>query len=147
MEKRIRAYQITIIGLIVLNIAVVAWQWINQKAGPPLRPEEILKRELHLTDVQMNAYHQLIQEHRQEIGPLREQMKSQKDALFSFSQDDSSTQAAILKIGQLQSEIDRSTYQHFKKVRALCDADQQKKFDQVLARALAGNREERRPPR
>jgi P pilus assembly/Cpx signaling pathway, periplasmic inhibitor/zinc-resistance associated protein len=147
MDKRIRVYQIIIIGLIVLNLSIIGWQWMNQRPGPPQRPEEILKKELNLSDSQMEAYHELIQEHRGEVEPLQQKMRSLKNRLFSFSTADTSIITQLTsEIGALQTEIDRSTFYHFQKVRTLCTPDQQQMFDKILAQALEAGRGGRRPP-
>jgi len=43
-----------------------------------------------------------------------------------------SIKAAINKATTIEEQIDIKTFEHFKKVRALCNAEQQKKFDTII---------------
>lgn len=142
MDKRIKAYQYIIAALIVLNVLMIGWQWFGPRGHPP-RPEDILKKELHLTDSQMDAYRELIREHRVIADPLEKEIADLRKQLLSFDATDSGKQTTADAVGEKQAEFEMSLFEHFKKVRALCNEEQQKKFDEVLLRALAAGR----PPR
>ena len=135
MEKKLKLYQGAIVVLIILNVLLICWQWFGMRPEPP-RPQDILKRELQLTEAQMKEYIELIQEHRQAAGALENEMRQLKRNLFNFSQPDSTKEALVQKISQVQQKLDIQTYQHFKKVRVLCTEEQKLKFEEVLMKAL-----------
>ena len=135
MEKKLRFYQGGIVVLIILNISLIGWQWFGMKPEPP-RPQEILKRELQLTDVQMKDYVELIREHRKVADAIENEMRQLKRNLFNFSQPDSTKEVIAQKISQVQQQLDIQTYMHFKKVRELCTDEQKSKFEEVLLKAL-----------
>ncbi len=141
MEKQARVYQFIIAGLILLNVLLIGWQWLGVQGRPP-RPEDILKKELQLTDEQMNAYREMIREHRAIAEPIEKDIHDLKKQLFDYDTDSAKRETAG-RIGQKISELDMSLYDHFKKVRTLCTEEQKKKFDEVLLKALAAGR----PPR
>jgi hypothetical protein len=145
MERKIRGYQYIIAGLILLNALLIAWQWFGGQRRPP-RPQDILKKELQLTDSQMEAYSEMIREHRKVAEPIEKEIHDLKKQLFDFDIDSAKQQIAE-GIGQRQTELEMSLYNHFKKVRTLCNEEQQKKFDEVLLRALAAGRPPRPEPR
>jgi hypothetical protein len=142
MERKTRVYQYIIVGLILLNVLMITWQWFGAQRRPP-RPQDILRKELQLTDVQMNAYQEMIREHRVIADPLERDIAALRKQLLNYDATDSGKQAVADAVGKKQAEFEMSLYKHFKKVRALCNEEQQKKFDEVLFRALAAGR----PPR
>ena len=145
MEKQNRVYQYIIAGLILLNALLIAWQWFGGHRRPP-RPEDILRKELQLTDEQMNAYREMIREHRVLAEPIEKEIHDLKKQLFDFDIDSSKQQIAE-RIGKQQIELEMSLYDHFKKVRTLCNEEQKNKFDEVLLKALAAGRPPRPGPR
>lgn len=135
MEKKLKFYQGGIMVLIILNISLIGWQWFGKRSEPP-RPQDILKRELQLTDVQMKDYVELIREHRKVADAIEYEMRQLKRNLFNFSQPDSIKEVVAQKISQVQQQLDIQTYMHFKKVRDLCTDEQKSKFEEVLLKAL-----------
>src|SRR5437879_4644737 len=92
MDKRIKAYQYIIAVLIVLNVLMIGWQWFGPRKHPP-RPEDILRRELQLTDSQMDAYRELIREHRIIADPLEKEIAALRKQLLNYHVTDSGKQA------------------------------------------------------
>lgn len=146
MEKQFKIYQYIIGGLILLNALLIGWQWFGPRKHPP-RPEDILKKELQLTDEQMNAYRELIREHRMIADPLESDMAELRKQLFNYDQPDSTKEKIANAIAEKQAKLEMSFHDHFKKVRMLCTDEQKKKFDEVLLRALAAGRPPRPRPR
>jgi hypothetical protein len=62
-------------------------------------------------------------------------MKEKKEALYQLLKAngaDSSAQTAASAIGKTMQSIDLATYEHFKKLRAICRPDQQQQFDDII---------------
>lgn len=146
MNKQIKVYQYIIGGLILLNVFLVGWQWFGPRKHPP-RPEDILRKELSLTDSQMDAYRDLIREHRVIADPIEGDMLNLRKQFLNYEAPDSTKKALAEAIGKKQAEFEISLFDHFKKVRVLCTDQQKKKFDEVLLKALAAGRPPRPRPR
>jgi hypothetical protein len=146
MDKRIKAYQYIIAVLIVLNVLMISWQWLGPSKHPP-RPEDILKKELRLTDSQMESYRKLIKEHRAIADPIEKDIADLRKQLLNYDVTDSDKQTIANVVGKKQAEFEMSLFEHFKKVRTLCNEEQQRKFDDVLLRALAAGRPPRPKPK
>jgi periplasmic protein CpxP/Spy len=125
--------------LVLANIATITVFWLG-KGRPPLSPKgsptDYLVKELGFDAKQKEAFLGLVQAHRTQAESLRQQVKTAKDNFFKLLQQpgitDSGKMAAAKNISQASEQLDLITFDHFKKVRALCNADQQKKFDSII---------------
>lgn len=148
--------------LIVANIASIALFWIKDVKPPAMQPRatpaEFLVKELQLTTAQQQQFETLKKEHQQEASTLRKEIKDAKEELFELLKipevNDSVKNTAVKKISLLTEQIDLVTFNHFEKVRAICNVTQQKKFDEIIkevTRMMAPqgppHRGEGRPPR
>ena len=70
----------------------------------------------------------------------REEDKEAKEKFFSLLQNDEATEAAIDEAAKLSVQYDqvltRNTFDHFKKIRAMCTPAQKKKFDAIINEVL-----------
>ncbi|MFT3932206.1 MAG: periplasmic heavy metal sensor [Chitinophagaceae bacterium] len=129
--------------LLVANIITIAAFWLQRPPQAPVmkeRPDAYLTRELALDANQQQAYAQLVKEHQQHVAELRKQVKSAKDDFFKLLQQpvvqDSEKTNAAKNISTYTEQLDLVTFDHFKKLRAICNPEQQKKFDNVIAEAM-----------
>lgn len=133
-----------VIGLLLLNLGTLAFLWIGREHphGPPHPPEggaaQFLMHELDLTADQQKQFEQLKSEHHLRIIQIQDSLHMLHETFFD---ELSATQAPHADsianaIGEKQSEIERLTFVHFRKVRAICTPEQQKKFDSVIREAL-----------
>lgn len=128
-----------VILLLVANTATLAMFWLNKKQHPPQpkgAPNEFLIRELKLDAKQQEQLDVLVKDHRQMAEQIREKIKAAKDSLFDLVKNpnatDSIKQSAAAACSRLTEQLDVLTVNHFQKVRALCNAEQQKKFDEII---------------
>ncbi|MBI5858216.1 MAG: periplasmic heavy metal sensor [Sphingobacteriales bacterium] len=128
-----------VILLLVANAATLAMFWLNKRKGPPPVkgvPNEFLIKELKLDSAQQQQLDVLVKEHRQKAEEIREKVRAAKDSLFELVKQttatDSAKQAAAAACSKLTEELDVLTVNHFQKIRALCNTDQQKKFDDII---------------
>lgn len=138
-NKRLRVYQFLVAALIVLNITLI----LLPRFFPPhpKRPDEILRRELSLTDEQMQQYRQLIDQHRTVAGPLEHEIGELRRQLFDYDEvNDVVKQELNRRLAEKEADLSWSLYQHFKEVRKICTPAQREKFDDVLLRALHAGR-------
>ena len=131
-----------LIGILILaNIATLMFFWIghlkNQKNHSP---KEFLAKSLHFSESQKNAYFELAKDHNESANKIREQIKINKEELFQLLKsekiDDSIKKNAALKISISIQALDMLTFEHFKKVRALCTEEQKPKFDELIQKMV-----------
>jgi len=133
--------------LLVANIITLVLLWTNNKNLPvdkrPGRPGavfEYLTKELQLNDQQQSAYKQLRDQHQAAQKGIQDSIRNAKDALFSLLQQpnvpDSLLEEYSKRATAFDQQLDIITFKHFKQVRALCDATQQKKFDAIIKEVM-----------
>ncbi len=139
---------ISVIILLILtaNIVTLALLWSHHRGGdkremnqpPPAGGEvfEFLTHELKLDSAQQAAYRKLRDEHQAGQRPLHDSIRKAKDDFFALLQQsgvtDDMMRSSSKKIGDMEQQQNIFTFQHFQKLRALCNPDQQKKFDTII---------------
>jgi Spy/CpxP family protein refolding chaperone len=135
-----------IAALLLTNVAVLAYfLWIKQpehkRTGFDNKKDWMagkLKEEVGFNDEQVAQYKQLKEEQKATIRPLYDEMRKAKDSLFRLLSDPGLSDSIINKvsdvIAQKQKALDLQTFNHFKKVRALCTPEQQSKYDSMVLR-------------
>lgn len=127
-----------IVLLLLGNLATMVVFWMDRRQNrPPAagHPSEFLIQQLKLDAQQQKQFQQLVAEHQQAVRSLRQAMKEKKEALYQLLKSnatDSSATVAATAIGATMQSIDLATYQHFKKLRAICKPDQQQQFDAII---------------
>lgn len=143
-----RWLHILTILLLIANIVTLTLLWTNNKKNadakippPPSGPVfEFITKELSLNQQQQDAYKILRDKHRAAQLVLQDSIRKSKDVFFELMKlpdvSDSILQKASSKGTAFQQQLDILTFKHFQKVRALCNAEQQIKFDNVIQDAL-----------
>jgi Spy/CpxP family protein refolding chaperone len=133
-------------ALLLTNIAVLVYfLWLKhpeaKHGGSEVKKNGMtdkLKEEVGFTNEQVAQYQQLRDEQMTTIHPMFEEMRKAKDSLFRLLSDpnvnDSLVNKATDVIAQKQKILDIQTFNHFKKVRALCTPEQQPKYDSMIQR-------------
>jgi protein CpxP len=135
--------------LITANIVTLTLLWIHKtKNDTPqgFRPHggpqlfEYISKELHFDEKQKDAYALLRDEHHSGAEKLQDSIKAAKDELFMMLQQANTNEESITvqsnKAAALTARLDVFTFHHFQKVRALCNAEQQKRFDDIIQQAI-----------
>ena len=131
-----------LIGLLILaNIATLTFFWIGHlKNQRDNSPKNFLAKSLHFSETQKNAYFELAKNHNENANKIREQIKIDKENLFQLLKSeqvvDSVLNNAAAKVSMSIQSLDILTFEHFKKVRALCTEDQKPKFDELLQKMV-----------
>ena len=134
-----------IVALLLTNIAVLAYFLWLKKPEPVRPPErkgimiELLQKEVGFDTVKMEQYKQLKDEQRETVRPLFDEMRKAKENFFKLISDPGANDSVINKaadaIAQQQKALDLQTFNHFKKVRALCETpEQQVKYDSAVVK-------------
>ncbi|MEY3208817.1 MAG: hypothetical protein RL064_848 [Bacteroidota bacterium] len=150
VKNKITTWVIAI--LILANITTLVFYWVghfrNQKNNSP---KEFLAKKLNFSDSQKKAYFDLAKEHNESANKIREQIKINKDNLFKLLQSnqiiDSVRNNAALQVSISIQSLDILTFEHFKKVRALCTEAQKPKFDELIQKMVHSvNNTQQGPP-
>lgn len=138
---------LSIITLLLLtaNIVSLVFLWTHkheEREGKGLPPPpggnafEFVSSELKLDSTQREAYKKLREEHQAGQKPLQDSIRTAKDRFFALLQQanvaDSLIQAGSRKISETEQQLDILTFRHFQKLKAICNTEQQKKFDEII---------------
>ncbi|HLO83101.1 MAG TPA: Spy/CpxP family protein refolding chaperone [Chitinophagaceae bacterium] len=142
-----------LLGILLLaNAVTLVVFWIDRtrpENGPRAGAQGFLVQQLNFNDQQQQQFEALAKDHRAKAQEIRPKIKEAKDAMFELVKQpgvsDSIKQAAAAKVSGYIMQLDLYTLEHFQKIRAICNPEQQKKFDQILNQLtmMIGNQ---RPP-
>lgn len=144
-----------VILLLLINITTIAGIWklidprtLTMMPPPPPSPKDFIISKLNLDDDQQKVFEELRKEHFEQMRGLQEQIRDEKDAMYdllkSSSPDTVQTYLHIARIMQSEERLERITFEHFRKVRAICNQEQQQHFDAIIDQVM---RMVMRPPR
>jgi protein CpxP len=143
MEKN-RFLKIIIIFLLVLNMGMLAVLLLGN--GPGRRdhphgeggPAKFIIEELGLDENQQALFNDLKKEHQQQMRQLQDSMRMQRELLPDIIVEGNNAKAdsVAASIGHYQQQIEYATYQHFVKVRSICNQSQKKKFKTIIDEIL-----------
>ena len=158
MEKT-KLLTITVIGLLVLNLATLGFLFISGPKGhkPPhdrtegrQMPREIIINRLHFDVNQQKDYDKIIQWHRGEIKKLDSNIRQTKNELYSqLNQTEvnlKTKDSLITLLNLYQNQVEETHFKHFEEVKKLCNKDQLEDFNELteeLSKLFSPNK----PPR
>jgi protein CpxP len=129
--------------LLIANLATVALIWFKKENKPQQLnggPAKFIIKELGLDRNQQQQYLALVKEHQQGVRPFRDEIKAAKDNLFSLlsqpNVSEAQKQTAAKKVSISTEKLDLFTFNHFAKVRAICNVAQQQKFDDIIKQVM-----------
>lgn len=136
--------------LLIANIITLTMLWIGNRhpeSNIPLPPPpdrspafEFVVKELSMDEHQQKKYKALRDEHHQQQKPLGELLAKAKDDYFSLLKDSTVSDSILLQQSSRQmavmQQIELINFRHFQKVRSICNATQQQKFDSIIQEVL-----------
>ena len=134
------------------NIGTLTFYWVSHfNAKRDNSPKEFLAKKLNFSKQQKDQYFGLAKEHNQNAEKIRSQIKMNKEAFFKLLQSDeiidSARNNAALQVSLSIQSLDILTFEHFKKVRALCTEEQKLKFDELVQKMVYSvNNPQQGPP-
>ncbi|QNL20512.1 hypothetical protein HZR84_00615 [Hyphobacterium sp. CCMP332] len=146
--KDTKVYIILIISLAILNVFSIGFIWyghIKDHKGKhdrhknEHRMEKILKKNIGLSESQMQDFHEARSRHFEQIKPVERELMTVKKVLFDANVRNAEKEEIsplLRKIGDLHIKIDSLTYEHFKELRSYCNESQIEEFDKMLERML-----------
>ncbi len=134
-----KIFTILVVCLLIANIATIAVFWIKKEGNPEQikgGPAKFIIRELGFTTEQTEQFLALVDEHREAIRPIKEELKAAKEDFFALLAEpnlpDSTKLSAAKSVSGYTEQLDLITLDHFVKVRAMCTEEQKKKFDSII---------------
>lgn len=133
-----RFLKIVIVLLLLINISTIVFMWLNR---PPKKDPvgDYFTQELQFTANQKQQFEALKQEHRSQVEALRAENKEAHDAYFGLlknpSVDSATVKKAASQILKIKEREELALFYHFQKVRSICTASQQVKFDEIINEA------------
>ncbi len=141
----------SVVGLAVLNIALLTFIWFNsgsqRRSSPRKQGMIFLEQQLNLSPEQQTKLEQLRQSHFKEMTRLRQSSIEAREALhelWSKEVAEAEIKSLTKKIGDNESQIEWATFNHFAEMRKLFNEDQAEKFDLLIKDVLRQG--ERRGP-
>lgn len=152
--SKLKLLKILVIILVVLNLGLMAFLLLGRPKHPHQQgremgpqPKDVIIERLQFSAEQIELYDNLISKHRAEIHKLDHKLRSLKNDLYSnISNNDSIPELELVELNRLQSQIERTHYNHFLDIKSLCKADQLAAF-QDLSKELAKMFASQHPPR
>jgi Spy/CpxP family protein refolding chaperone len=156
-KNRLAAWAIVL--LLLLNTATLVTVWItgrhhgrgefmgrrfDRERGKGMGmgedgPLHFLEKRLELSPEQTAQFKPLMEAHFKAIHELMDSIHRQKEAMLDLinSPQDPKAMALAKNIGELQTRLDISTFNHFAKLHSLCTDKQKEKFDRIVREMLA----------
>lgn len=141
---------IAVLLLLIVNTGLVVFLVVGRKdkyAGVNYGRQdsfELMAKELNLQEDQKAQHKLLREEHFKTIKPYYDSIRAAKTALYARIADTTVSNidfdAYDAKASQWHSAINRITFEHFKKVRAMLRPDQQTGYDKFIQKMMQRNR-------
>ena len=145
---------IAVILLLLVNIAMLIFMLNRGKRphdaknprGKNNDPFEMLAKELNMTDEQRSTHLKLRDEYFNSVRPLFDSVRTAKEEFFGLIKETNVNEHLVdsfaNRIAERQFAADKLTFEHFRRVRALYNPDQQKKYDELVIKMIqrSGNK-------
>jgi Spy/CpxP family protein refolding chaperone len=142
--NKVKILSISVVALILLNLCVLIY--ITQKPtqpppfenGPPKdenNPALIIIKKLQFNDEQIDQFNALKNQHHSQINQYNADIKLTKTLLYQSVSNDTGknySDSIIERLGSLQKDIERTHYQHFQSIKAMCTPAQQERFKDLM---------------
>lgn len=129
---------LSVIILLVVNVGLTAFMIINKPPHPkrpphPHGPKKQIIKKLNFNEEQIKQFDSEIDIHRNQIKELDKQIRDKKNELYqNLSKNDPTIKDSLIReINKSQYMVEQAHYDHFLKIRSICDAEQLKKFDEM----------------
>ena len=137
---------IAVVLLLIVNVVMLVCMMKGRghhgmkKQGGKGGPFDMMVKEMNMNEQQQTEFKKLKDEHFTAIKPVFDSVRTLKKSLFGLVKEENINDSLVNNysalIAQQQAIIDKLTINHFRKVRALFSADQQKKFDSITQKMI-----------
>lgn len=133
-----------VIVLVIFNAALLVFLWLgrlenNRLNNGPEGKGRLLEERLNLSPDQVDQLETLKAAHFKQVNQYQREFHETRRQLHGLlNTENPKEKARVLasKMGDIQSKIEISTFEHFASIRAICTPEQQKTFDKIISEAL-----------
>jgi len=149
--KNSKTIGVAVIVLAIMNLSLLVFLWYGHKHNQRLLAGTgagsggagnglvVLTSKLGLSEGQKEQLEIFRREHFRKMEPLRRQShetRSKLHALWSSGGTSEQIDSLTARIGELQAQIEKTTFNHFSDIRSICSPDQKRIFDQIIQDVL-----------
>lgn len=146
MKNLSKGWVWAIVTLLVMNLALTVFLFLQKSKRQ--KPGIFLSETLGMNEEQENQFESLKEAHFQEMKVLDDQVRTARGNLFAEIDKSNKlkTERILSRIGELEKEKDRNTFEHFTEVRNILTEAQQNEFDEFLQRMMSQGSNQGPPP-
>lgn len=129
---------IATVVLLLLNTATLIF-FFTSKQGPPPQPNDtahFIIEQLQFDKNQQKQFEHLKNEHQQSVQRIREEDQRLHQVYFDMLKSNNTDQLEVdsitLLIAEERKDMEMALFDHFKKIRALCNKEQEQKFNNII---------------
>lgn len=147
--KKSQFYKYSAIGLLILNLAMIAFFLLGRPSGPPPQHHQNNKRGfiqeaiqvLHLNEEQSSAFIELTKKHRNQMEVIHSKQRELLKPYFLTLNDanhigDKDSEAILKEAQELERRKIEATYQHFEEVKFILIEEQKPYFKTFMDKAI-----------
>lgn len=135
---------IAVVLLLLINVTMLVFMLKGKRRGDKKSggkdPFGMMVKELNMTDSQQAQYKQMKEAHFNAIRPVLDSIRVLKKSMFSLVKEENVNDSMVNRYSELiaeqQAVVNKTTVNHFNKVRTLFTADQQPKFDDFIQKMI-----------
>lgn len=131
-----------VVILLISNLVLAFFYFFDEKSNDRKKREDFsmtVYKEIGLTDTQIDTFKVLKDEFFNEMKPMWGEIHSLKDSLYrnmGRGMGDSASNQLMDKLAEKTSAADRKMYNHFLRLRSLCNEDQKVRFDTIIPKLV-----------
>ena len=139
--KKEKILSIAVVMLLLLNLGTLGFLYFNNGQGAKNRPEnykpdKLIIEGLKLNEAQVAQFEIIKKEHREQIIKAEQSEMLSKELLFDLLEQDNidqtTTDSLIEQLSQLKKSKDKATFEHFLKLKAICNKEQIPLYNKVI---------------
>ncbi|WP_339607435.1 hypothetical protein [uncultured Roseivirga sp.] len=142
-----------VIILVIFNATLLVFLWLgrldnNREIKGPEGKGKFLEESLNFSPEQFKKFELLKKEHFRLIDQYQREFNDARRELHGLLKQENSSQKTKLlsaKMGEIQSNIEYATFNHFASIRAICTPEQQGTFDKIISEVLRKEPSGQRP--
>jgi hypothetical protein len=148
--KQNKILTVTIIILVILNLATLSLLWLGKpkhdiirgpenRGNEKVRIQEMLNKELGFSDEQVQRFIALREEHKEKTTKLSNDLMGVKKEMFEQAMygDNVVLSDSLLNLSlKIQGQLEKVTFQHFLQLKQICTPKQRENLFKLMHRLL-----------
>jgi|GEM_PF-7055878 hypothetical protein len=128
-------FQWLVIGLLIANVGLVVFIFLNMKRPPHhVSPKELVTEILHLDEAQQERFDQLVDDHRQKVKSQMEVLLQTKNQWYAnaLTNGDMDEDSLWSPMSDAYRTMEAIHLQHLHDIQSICRQDQMVYFDSLV---------------